>query len=420
MIMITNSFNTFPSDVLQIHRILQYLMITVLLVGSWYHHNTQLSTLVILIVMILYQSFVLLLNLKTDVFSNIKITLVIVFIDGVVTGVLIKFCGIHHGLSIGIVGLFILVHVKAITLISVAAILGAIIAFYIIGFTSIPTCNMTLTTEVVLFGLMTLFLLYFCISRGYRERSLKEKIEHQSYTNKTLLLHVHTLSKYLSPRLSKSIIANEMVEVKAMDKPITVFFSDIQGFSELTEKLSSEKLSWLVNTYLSEMSEIVFRFGGTLDKMIGDSIMVFFGDPYRRGKKNDALSCVCMAIAMKEAISNLQKRWKIAGIETPPSVRMGINTGNCRVGNFGTKNKLDYTVLGSTVNLASHLESIARANEILITEETYNLVKVHVQCTVNHSADSRWLSKDLKLYSADKMTSGIENSTSLSNFIDNP
>jgi class 3 adenylate cyclase len=168
------------------------------------------------------------------------------------------------------------------------------------------------------------------------------------------------------------------------------------------------------------MSEIVFRFGGTLDKMIGDSIMVFFGDPNSRGKKNDALSCVCMAIAMKEAMSNLQKRWKIAGIETPPSVRMGINTGKCRVGNFGTENKLDYTVLGSTVNLASHLESIARANEILITEETYNLVKDHVQCTVNHSADSRWLSKDLKLYSADKMTSGIENSTSLSNFIDNP
>jgi len=193
----------------------------------------------------------------------------------------------------------------------------------------------------------------------------------------------------------------------------------MQGFSQLSEQLTPEKLSWLINTYLSEMSEIVFRFGGTLDKMIGDSIMVFFGDPQSRGEKNDALSCVCMAIAMREAMKRLKTRWKTAGIESPPCLRMGINTGNCRVGNFGADNKLDYTVVGSAVNLASHLESIANPDEILITESTYNLVKNQVNCSVIHSSKSEWLSRELKFYSVNKMASGLDHSTGHSKLIDN-
>lgn len=109
--------------------------------------------------------------------------------------------------------------------------------------------------------------------------------------------------------------------------------------------------------------------------MIGDSIMVFFGDPSSRGAKKDAVACICMALAMKESMANLKKRWLEAGIKNPPSIRMGINTGNCRVGNFGTLTKLNYTVMGNTVNLASYLESIAEPNEILISENTYTLVK---------------------------------------------
>ena len=416
--MITNSFYLLPNRIFHLHRILQYSVVTVLIVCYLYHHSTQHLILSIFIGLNIYQSLVLLLNLK-NVAPNLKTTLTIVFIDGVITGLLIQFIGLYHALSIGIAGLFSLVYVKAFSAMTFTAICGVSIAIITGHITAFPSCDIKIFTEIVLLILMGSFLLSFCIIRGYQDKTLNEKLELVSRKNSALKSHVHNLSKYLSPRLCQSIIAKENTCLDARDRPITIFFSDMQGFSQLSEQLTPDQLSWLVNTYLSEMSEIAFRFGGTLDKIIGDSMMVFFGDPNSRGKKNDALSCVCMAIAMKEAMRNLQKRWKIAGIETPPSVRMGINTGNCRVGNFGTENKLDYTVLGSTVNLASHLESIAQANEILITEETYNLVKNHVKCTVNNSADSRWLSKDLKLYTANKMAREQIHPAGHFNLIDN-
>ncbi len=110
-----------------------------------------------------------------------------------------------------------------------------------------------------------------------------------------------------------------------------------------------------LHVYLTEMTEIVLRFGGPLDKIIGDSIMVFFGDPESRGIENDTLSCVSMALTMRTAMAKLKTRWRVTGIENPPSLRMGINTGLCKVGHFGTERLLTYTLLGRSVNLASRL-----------------------------------------------------------------
>lgn len=406
--MITNSFYLFPTSIFHLHRILQYLIGLVLIVSTWHHHTAQLSVIAIYIAMNLHQSLVLFFNLKKSITPNRKITLTIVFIDGIVTGLLIQCLGIYHALSIGLGGLFLLVYFKTFSLITYAGIIGVVVAIFTANQTHIPSCNLETSTEILLLVMMSVFLVAFCIIRGHQDKTLNEKLALQFEANKSLKVHVNSLSKYLSPKLSKSIIANNNTHVDATDKPLTLFFSDMQGFSRLSEQLEPEKLSWVVNTFLSEMTDIALSFDGTLDKMIGDSIMVFFGDPNSFGKQSDAVACVSMAIAMREAMKSLTAKWQKAGINNPPQIRMGINTGSCRVGNFGTQRMLNYTVVGTTVNLASYLESIAQPNEILISEATYNLVRNQIHCTQKKLMNHRWLSKDLRVYSVEKMVSGVK------------
>jgi hypothetical protein len=128
------------------------------------------------------------------------------------------------------------------------------------------------------------------------------------------------------------------------------------------------------------MSLIALSYGATIDKYIGDAVMIFFGDPESRGVKADALTCVKMAVAMQKRIRQLAGIWRDAGIERPLSCRMGIHTGYCTVGNFGSEDRVSYTAIGSGVNLASRLESEAPPGEILISYETYAHVKDEISC----------------------------------------
>src|SRR4029078_12576462 len=117
--------------------------------------------------------------------------------------------------------------------------------------------------------------------------------------NRTLESLSSKLSKYLSPQVYQSIFSGQRnAEVAAQRKKLTIFFSDIAGFTETTDMLESEQLTTLLNQYLREMSAIALEYGATIDKFIGDAIMLFFGDPETRGPKDDALACVKMAIAM--------------------------------------------------------------------------------------------------------------------------
>ena len=160
-----------------------------------------------------------------------------------------------------------------------------------------------------------------------------------------------------------------------------MFFSDIADFTETTDKLESEELTNLLNQYLTEMSKIALAHGATIDKYIGDAIMLFFGDPKTEGVKQDAKNCVLMAIAMQRRMSELQVEWREAGLERPFQLRIGINTGFCTVGNFGSEDRMDYTIIGNEVNLASRLQSHAEVGGILISHEIYSLVKDIVAAT---------------------------------------
>lgn len=225
---------------------------------------------------------------------------------------------------------------------------------------------------------------------------LEEKVR-----ERTLALEQLTgkLAKYLSPQVYNSIFEGDNdVHVQTRRKKLTIFFSDIKGFTEITDSLESEVLSHLLNNYLDEMAQIALRHGGTVDKFIGDAVMVFFGDPQSNGDKADALACVRMAIEMRERMIDLRLKWQNEGIAYPLHIRCGVNTGFCTVGNFGSENRMDYTIVGGQVNLASRLESSAAMDQILISHETYSLIKDEIFCEYQGEVRVKGIHHPVKSY----------------------
>lgn len=220
--------------------------------------------------------------------------------------------------------------------------------------------------------------------RREKEELLEEKLrDRELIEDKTRQLErlASRLAKYLSPQIYDSIFSgkNETRDPLAR-KNLTIFFSDIEGFTDISDSMEPERLSFFMNTYLSEMSNIALQYGGTIDKFIGDAILVFFGDPETEGDRNDALKCARMAIRMRERVKELQSVWHENGISKPLRVRMGINTGFCTVGNFGSEHRLEYTALGGPVNLASRLQTTAEADTILMSEATHVLIEDLADC----------------------------------------
>jgi len=146
------------------------------------------------------------------------------------------------------------------------------------------------------------------------------------------------------------------------------------------------------------MTEIALRYGATVDKYIGDAVMIFFGDPDSAGVREDALQCVLMAMAMQKRVRELQDEWHKAGFTRPFRIRVGIHTGYCTVGNFGTESRMDYTIVGSAVNLASRIESSATPGDIYISEDTWLLVRDSVNCVKAASVTPKGFSYPVPLY----------------------
>jgi len=218
--------------------------------------------------------------------------------------------------------------------------------------------------------------------RKERQNLLEEKIRDREIIeekSRQLESLATRLAKYLSPQIYQSIFTNEDGgEQKHARKNLTIFLSDIVKFTDLADTLEPERLAAVINSYLSEMSAIAVECGGTIDKFIGDAVLVFFGDPETKGEEEDALKCAEMAIRMMKRVAELNKHWKKLGVVDGLKVRMGISTGFCTVGNFGSDLRLDYTVLGSPVNLAARLQTMAEHNTIFIDEYTKDLIKSQV------------------------------------------
>jgi adenylate cyclase len=170
----------------------------------------------------------------------------------------------------------------------------------------------------------------------------------------------------------------ELVELKGRDAHLTILFSDIRGFTSMSETMEPAQVSTLLNEYLGAMTRVIFEHGGTLDKFMGDAVMAFWGDPIPQ--PDHALRAVRAALEMRAKTEELVAEWQRQGRQ-PIAAGIGINTGRVVVGNLGSSDFVDYTVIGDDVNLACRLEQVARAGQILLSEATLKEVEGKVTVT---------------------------------------
>ncbi len=222
----------------------------------------------------------------------------------------------------------------------------------------------------------------------------KELVEEKNAKLESLSLK---LSKYLAPQIYQSIFSSDQeVSLETKRRKLTVFFSDIKDFTQITEDLQAEDLASLLNEYFTEMSQIALEHGATIDKFIGDAMLMFFGDPETKGVEEDAKACVRMAIAMQRRMADLETIWRAKGYQHPFRMRIGINTGFCNVGNFGSEARMDYTIIGGEVNLAARLESQADPGGILLSYETYALVRDMVEADELPSIEAKGIRREIR------------------------
>lgn len=213
-------------------------------------------------------------------------------------------------------------------------------------------------------------------------------VEHATDTENELSLRndritelTQNMRRYLSPQLYARIAGGEVSATSQQNRRrrITVFFSDIVGFTDMTDTVEPEVLSTVLNRYLEAMVEIATRWGATIDKFIGDAVMVFFGDEDDADPADGAWRCARMALEMQADVGRLLEAVSL-GADRRLLTRMGINTGVCTVGNFGSvRHRVSYTAIGGAVNIASRLEGAAPPGGILISGSTHALIADRVR-----------------------------------------
>jgi adenylate cyclase len=183
------------------------------------------------------------------------------------------------------------------------------------------------------------------------------------------LVERQAFERFLPPSVVEIIISNpDEIHLGGENQTVTILFSDIRGFTRMSEHMEPHAVVELLNEYFSEMTEIISESGGTLDKYLGDGIMAVYGAPFP--KPDDALRATKTAMEMQRALAALNRDWERRG-QPPLRMGVGVNTGPVTAGNIGSPKRMDYTVIGDAVNLASRLCSNAPGGQILVSESTY-------------------------------------------------
>jgi len=246
--------------------------------------------------------------------------------------------------------------------IHIATALLAVLAIAYIFFT-IYTFDSGIIMNVI-YPLLSIILVYIALVVTYY---LTEERSRKWITS--------VFGKYVSPVVIDNLIKNpDKINLGGEKRNITIFFSDIRGFTSISEKLEPEELVRLLNDYLTEMTSIIIKNQGLVDKFMGDAIMAFWGAPL---DQPDHAEMACLSsLEMMDKLRELQKKWKKEGI---PSfdIGIGLNSGDAIVGNMGSSNRFDYTAMGDNVNIASRLEGLNKiyGTNIIISENTYKIIK---------------------------------------------
>jgi len=235
------------------------------------------------------------------------------------------------------------------------------------------------------------------LSMAYRDlENLNENLQETVDAKVSELERVSRLKRYLSPQLAASIVEQVGdIDLGSRRKYLTTFFSDVRGFTTASERMEPDELIAQLNDYLTEMTDIVFRHEGTLDKYVGDALMVFFGDPIQQD--DHAERAVRMAFEMRERMLALREDWTSRYRESF-QIGIGITTGWVTVGDIGSPARSDYTVLGNEVNLASRLSDRATAGQILVTEATLEMVRDLVAATPLDKVELKGVSRDIRIF----------------------
>ena len=204
-------------------------------------------------------------------------------------------------------------------------------------------------------------------SVAIENNALAERLRHEA-------LVLSNFQRFFSPDVAKTIAAHggEMKLDQGTKKEVVILFSDIRGFTSMSEKMDPDDVAQMLREYFTEMVDIIFRYGGTLDKFIGDAIMALWGAPI--GTPEDADNAMQAAIEMQQKLTELNEHWKQSG-KPAVQIGIGINSGNVFAGNIGSEQRLEYTVLGDAVNTASRLCSNAAKREILVSDALYARLK---------------------------------------------
>jgi len=251
---------------------------------------------------------------------------------------------------------------------------------------------------LIYFAFVTITGLAFIALQRHQSSLIARFNKELGQANEFLSALAKKIAKYLPPQLYRGIFAGKDVEIATERKKLTVFFSDIVDFTATAERMQPEELTALLNEYLTEMSSIAAAHGGTVNKFIGDAILVFFGDPESRGAVKDAKACLAMALDMQRRLAELNVQWRKRGIEEPFRVRMGINTGFCNVGNFGSDDRMDYTIIGAEVNLAARIQAAADAGGILISYPTWALVRDIVRAEERGNIAAKGIRREVRVF----------------------